>query len=81
MRRMDSSCTSMCTTVSNRPVELKPIAALVISTGILQDEQRIIENGRGFLEAYTMLLQILRGLRVVPHKSGVVMNERAIRHE
>jgi hypothetical protein len=40
----------MCTTVSNRPVELKPIAALVISTGILQDEQRIIENGRGFLE-------------------------------
>jgi hypothetical protein len=56
---MESSWTSMCTTVSDRPVELKPIAASRRSS----------------------LLQIFRGFRVVPHKSGAVMNERAIRHE
>ena len=33
IRRMESSCTSMCTTVSNRPVALKPIAASRRSIG------------------------------------------------
>ena len=46
-----------------------------------QDKQRIIENGRGFLEGHTVLLQILRGLRRVPHKGGAAVNERAIYHE
>ena len=45
-----------------------------------QDKQGIIENGRGFLESHTMLLEILRGLRRVPHKCGASVNERTIHH-
>ena len=49
---MNSPSTSMCTTVSNRPAELKPITAslLLVSTRVLQHKEGVIEDGRGFFE-------------------------------
>jgi len=77
---MNSPSTSMCTTVSNRPAELKPITAslLLVSTRVLQHKEGVIEDGRGFFEGDAVPALILRGLRLVPAEARASVLKDAV---
>jgi hypothetical protein len=66
---MNSPSNSICTTVSKRPAELKPITGvslLLPPTRILQHKEGIIEDRNGLLERDAVLALILRGFRLIP---------------
>jgi len=59
----------MCTTVSNRPAELKPITASLgcsIRLASWSTHKGVIEDGRRLLERDAVLAMILRGFQLVP---------------